>query len=511
GVPVANRSLPELSQLIGYFVNALPLRIQISAESSFLDLLYLVKQNVLQALEHQAYPFEKIVENLQPARSLSHTPIFQHMFAFQPEETETIRLPDIQIRQISVEASSAKYDMMLSLNDQGETISGEWEYSTDLFTRDTMFRLVANFETLLTGIVASPHESISRIPLISASEQQLLSELTQGPSLPLDGSCVHQLFERQVRETPHEVAVECGDEKLTYQELNERSQEVAVHLKEVGVRPGDLVGLCVKRTPELIIGLIGILKSGAAYVPLDPAYPKDRLSAIAEDAQLSFIVGDSSLKRRSATSERRSHHRLSHVIYTSGSTGRPKGVMIEHRSVVAFLGWVHQTYSADELRRVLFSTSVCFDLSVFELWAPLTCGGTVVVVENALSLCEERGADVTLINTVPSALKVLLEHDAVPRTATVINVAGEPLAKELVNAALQLDSVRKVFNLYGPTEDTTYSTFVCFTEPLDTNTTIGRPISNTQVYLLDGELNPVPVGVGGEIYIAGVGLARGYL
>ncbi|MEA5471077.1 amino acid adenylation domain-containing protein [Spirulina sp. 06S082] len=346
--------------------------------------------------------------------------------------------------------------------------------------------------------------------------------------------CVCQLIEIQAQQRPNGIAITFNNQILTYQELNERSNQVARYLQTFGVNTEVLVGVCVERSLEMVIALLGILKAGGAYVPLDPNYPRERLAFILEDTKLSILLSQKSLSNvipqypvqkiyldedwpKIVCQSRENFinpiapHNLAYLIYTSGSTGRPKGVAIEHGSVFALIEWAKEFFTPEQLKGVLASTSLCFDLSIFEIFVTLSCGGKVIVARNALELPTLPTAqEVTLINTVPSAIAELLRMNGIPSSVRTINLAGEPLQNFLVQKIYQLNHIQEVFNLYGPSEDTTYST-VAFVEKGSTEIpSIGRPIANTQIYLLDSHLNPVPLGEVGEIYISGAGVARGY-
>lgn len=348
-----------------------------------------------------------------------------------------------------------------------------------------------------------------------------------------EASGIHALFEAQVARSPDAPALVFGDQVLTYAELNRQANRWAHRLIELGAGSETRVGLCVERSPNMVVGLLAILKAGSAYLPLDPAYPAARLQMIVEDSRPSVLLTQRSLRDRLPRHEavallldgddealaqcstanpgtRAAVGNLAYVIYTSGSTGRPKGVAIEHRSVVTFIRWALSVFTADELSGVLASTSICFDLSVFELFVPLSAGGRVILIENALKLADlPRTADVRLINTVPSVMAALLPLDAVPDSVVTVNLAGELLPTELVNAIYRKTNVKRVYDLYGPTEDTTYSTYTLRLP--DVRATIGRPIDETAAYILDDNLQPVPIGTAGELYLTGMGLARGYL
>ncbi|MFF6995114.1 amino acid adenylation domain-containing protein [Streptomyces sp. NPDC008313] len=409
-------------------------------------------------------------------------------------------------------------------------------YDGALFTDALISRMAANLDTLLRDAARRPDASVGGLALLSDGETRHLLSGVNGTARPYaDGTPVHALVEAQAARTPDAVAVEWRGTVLTYRQLDERADRLARALASGGIAPGSRVGVSVARTHRCVALLLAIHKAGCAYVPLDPAYPADRLNAIAATADLAAVVHDGErppggLDAAGVTAlpftelwEKASAEdggppaitvgpaAPTHLIHTSGSTGQPKGVIVTHRNVAALLAWAEDTYTAGELDRVLFSTSLNFDLSVFELWAPLTRGGRVVVVDNVLALTEDDGLRPTLVNTVPSALNVLLQRSAVPASARVLNVAGEPLSKELVNTAFETTGVRRLFNLYGPSEDTTYSTWKCFTGPITGAPTIGVPIHNTVAYLLDAHGRLVPHGATGELHLGGAGLADGYI
>ncbi|AFZ37662.1 amino acid adenylation domain protein [Stanieria cyanosphaera PCC 7437] len=354
--------------------------------------------------------------------------------------------------------------------------------------------------------------------------------------------CIHQLVETQVAKTPDAIAVIFENQQLTYRELNEKANQLAHYLRSLGVQPETLVGVCVERSLEMIVALLGILKAGGAYVPLDPAYPQERLASITEDAQFPVLLTQKHLTEalpqhqaqtvflekdwqifseqsiNNLINETKSNN-LAYVLYTSGSTGKPKGVAIEHRNTVALIDWATRFFTCEQLQGVLASTSVCFDLSIFEIFVTLSCGGKIILAQNALQLPKLIAAkEVTLINTVPSAIATLYQIHGIPKSVNTINLAGEPLQNSLVQKLYQLDHIRQVVNLYGPTEDTTYSTVAVIPKGWDQIPLIGRPISNTQIYLVEyparrknDPLKLVPDGIEGEVYISGAGLARGYL
>jgi amino acid adenylation domain-containing protein len=554
GSPVANRSRSELEPLIGFFVNTLVLRADLSGTPTFKDLLARVREVCLGAYEHQDLPFEKLVEELKPNRDTSRNPLFQVMFALQNAPRSFSGISGLRIEPIEIQSTRSPFDLSLFLREREGRYIGYIEYSTDLFDRDRIERMAGHFQVLLDGIIANPKQSISTLPILTTSERrQILIEWNDTTvDYPKD-KCIHELFKEQVERTPDATAVEFDGQQITYRELNRRTNQLANHLIGLGVGPEKLVGICIERSIEMVVGLLGILKAGGAYVPLDPAYPRERLAFMLEDARVSVLITserlvedrrwrpvlnevegieDSYLRssipdprlqivcldRDRPTIAQRSEENpktkvgaesLAYVIYTSGSTGEPKGVAIEHRNTVNLLQWAETVYGPEELAGVLASTSICFDLSVFEIFLPLCCGGRMVLVDNALCLeSPSRRNDITLINTVPSAMAELLRSGALPKSARTVNLAGEPLRPELVKQINDPGHIEKVYDLYGPSETTTYSTFALRT--IDGPQMIGRPIANTQIYLFDSNLEPVPIGVVGELYISGVGLARGY-
>ncbi len=427
------------------------------------------------------------------------------------------------------------FELALEVRPAGGGARLTLHYDTAHFTEAFVARMADSLRTLLADGCARPGVPAADLTLLSAPQtRRLLHELNAPAGRPVpDSGTLHAHVEAQAARTPDAPAVEWREEVLTYRELDESANRIARALHAHGVTPGSRVGVSVARTHRTVALLLGVHKAGCAYVPLDPAYPVERLTAIAETADMAAVVLDTGDAGWTAATGARAlpwaelwekargespeppgavtdPASPTHLIYTSGSTGRPKGVVISHRNVVALLGWAWETYRPQELARVLFGTSLNFDLSVFELWAPLTTGGCVVVVDNVLALAEDPRLRPTLINTVPSALRVLLDRRAVRRSTTVLNVAGEPLPKELVNAAFAGTEIVRLYNLYGPSEDTTYSTWKCFTGPTGQAPTIGVPVRGTAAHLLDARGRLVPEGLPGELHLAGAGVCGGY-
>ncbi|MEH1955413.1 amino acid adenylation domain-containing protein [Nostoc sp.] len=536
GSPIANRNQSEIQRLIGFFVNTLVLRTHLSGNPSFLELLNRVREVCVGAYAHADIPFEQLVEELQPDRNLSQMPLFQVMFAWQEDTQKELTLPGLTLNWLPTHGQTAKFDLTLHIVNAEPELKGCLEYNTDLFDAETITRIVEHFCTLLEGIVANPQARLSDLPLLTADElhQQLVEWNNTQVEYPQQ-QCIHQLFEAQVERTPDAVAVVFEDKQLTYYELNVRANQLAHYLKKLGVEPEVLVGICVERSLSMVIGLLAILKAGGVYVPLDPSYPKERIAFILEDAQAPVLLTTALLLEAMSQNKAQvvcldtdwhlvaqqsqenlfsevTTDNLAYVIYTSGSTGRPKGVMIKHASTVAMLDWANKTFAIEAMQSVLASTSICFDLSVFEVFVPLCCGGKVILIENALYLPTlPTDQNITLINTVPSVISQLLRTDSIPTSVQTINVAGEPLHNQLVQQLYQQDNIQQVFNLYGPSEDTTYSTSAWIHKDTNNIPPIGRPIHNTQIYLLDKNYQPVPVGVPGMLYIGGAGLSRGYL
>ena len=533
GVPIANRNRAETEALIGFFVNTQVMKADFDLHTTFLALLQQVKQAAIEAQAHQDLPFEQLVDALESERSLSHSPLFQVMFNHQATSRQQTRLlSDLTVEVLAWEESSAQFDLSLNTVEHASGIAATLTYATDLFERSTVERMLGHWHNLLQGIADQPERRIAELPLLDPRQrQQVLGDWNRTEeAYPVD-RCVHQLVEAQVASTPHATALVHGEQVLTYQQLNRRANQLAHRLRELGVGPEVMVGVALERSPELVVGLLAVLKAGGAYVPLDPEYPQERLAYMINDSRASLLLSQSSLLPRLPEGLRAqavlldqlvlddcpdadlpnltAPGNLAYSIYTSGSTGQPKGVLIEHRNTVALIAWAQSVYSPGDLHGVLASTSVCFDLSVWEIFVTLSCGGYAIVANNALELPTLAARDqVSLINTVPSAIKALHDAGQLPSSVRMINLAGEALKQSLVDQLYQAGGVEKVYDLYGPSEDTTYSTFTLRTAQGRAN--IGRPVSNSRVYLLDGAGGTVPVGAAGELCLAGAGLARGY-
>jgi len=541
GCPVINRSLPEIENLIGSFVNTLVLRTDVSGNPTFRAVLSRVRDVCLSAYAHQDLPFEKLVEELQPQRDLARSPLFQTMFAFQNTPLPNLSLPDLKSESIEVDGGIAKFDLTFSLAEKDQGIAGYVEYSTDLFDHATIGRMIGHFQTLLEGIVSDPDQRISDLPILSEAERnQLLLEWNDTKADYPKNRGIHKLFEEQAERTPDAIAVAFEAQQLTYRDLNTRANQLGHYLISLGVRPGKLVGICVGRSLEMVVGLLGILKAGGAYVPLDPSYPKERLAFMVEDAHLSVVVAqekflesdqlptvssqplhvcldrDWSLVRTQSPETPDSHWHsdsLAYVIYTSGSTGQPKGVQVSHRSVVNCLHSISRRLGFTGRDVLLAVTTISFDIAALELYLPLLVGGTVIVASREeaadgtalLRRLEECSA--TAMQATPSTWRLLLDAGWQGSEPFKIICGGDALSRDLANKLLARGTL---WNLYGPTETTIWSA-VRSVESGESSIPIGRPIANTRIYILDSRLKLVPIGVHGEIYVGGDGLALGYV
>lgn len=538
GTPIANRNRGEIEGLIGCFVNTLVLRTDLSGTPSFRELLGQVREVALGAYAHQDLPFEQVVEALQPDRTLSHSPIFQVMFVLQNAPMVGLELPGLRLTVLELDSQKSRFDLTLAIAQTDEGLLATLEYSTDLFAAGTISRMLGHFQTLLESAVASPDARISEMPILTASEQsQLLHQWNDTAAAYPETACIHQLIEAQVAKTPDAIAAVFDGQSLTYQQLNERASQLAHYLQSIGVQSNQAVALYVDRSLEMLVGLLGILKSGAAYLPLDPALPGDRLHYMLEHSQAGVILTQQHLISTLPSHQARvvcvdadwqnivqheanapaigaNAEDLAYIIYTSGSTGRPKGVQLRHRSVVNFLTSMQREPGLTCGDRLLAVTTLIFDIAALELFLPLTVGACVIIASREVATDGQQLASlmeseqITAMQATPSTWRMLIESGWQGRPQLKILCGGEALprllADELCNRA------GSVWNLYGPTETTIWSTLYPVT-PGEGTVSIGRAIANTQIYLLDQALQPVPVGIPGDLYIGGAGLAAGYL
>ncbi|HEX5715571.1 MAG TPA: amino acid adenylation domain-containing protein [Thermoanaerobaculia bacterium] len=539
GTPVAGRSRLEIEGLIGFFVNTLVLRCDLSGDPGMSEMLRRVREVVLDAHAHQDLPFEKLVEEIKPERSLANSPLFQVMLVLQNAgQAGSAGLSGLQTGRLGTtdEMEAAKFDLTLGVEERrGGGLGLALSYRTELFDAPSVRRMLRHLEALLGSLASDPQRRISELPVLTQPERaQLLVEWNDtGRPGSEEPRCLQELFAAQAARSPEAVAVVDGEREISYGELDRWSNRLANHLRELGVGPEVPVAICLERSTRMIAAILGVLKAAGAYVPLDPAYPAERLRLMLEDSAAPVIVTESALAevvpatagryvlmdgelldRQSAAAPdgRACPDNLAYVIYTSGSTGRPKGVAIAHRSASALLHWAQEVYAAQQIAGVLAATSICFDLSIFEIFVPLTRGGAVILAANALALPELPAARrVTLVNTVPSAIAELVRSGGIPSSVVTVNLAGEPLPPPLVEQIQGLGTVREVYNLYGPSEDTTYSTWARMDPEPGALCPIGRPISGTRSHVLDPRGGLAPIGSPGELFLGGEGLARGYL
>ena len=530
GTPIANRNRAETESLIGFFVNTLIFRTRLSERMTFRELLGQVRETALEAYAHQDLPFEKLVEELQPQRSLSHSPVFQVMFDLQNAPMRDLELQGLRLTPLPFDSRMAKFDLVLTVGETDGRMSGQLEYNTDLFNAATIRRMTRHLEHLLETAVSNPDEQVSRLPLLTDDERrQILFEWNDTQVENPPASCIHELFEQQAAAKPHAVALVHKDEQLTYRELNERANKLARHLRTLGTGPESLVGVCLERSAEAVVAILGILKAGGAYLPLDPSYPRERLSWMLADAGAQIVITEEYMERNAEEIETQINadlrttingENLAYVIYTSGSTGKPKGVLISHRNLV------HSTfarfrYYQERLDSFLLLSPFAFDSSVAGLFWTLCRGGMLVIPEEDshqdpayLAELIERHSVSHLLG-LPAFYELIL-REARPRQLTSLRaviVAGEPCPAELVQHHAETLPHAALFNEYGPTEATVWSSVYRFVPaaPFCGSVSIGRPVANTQIYVLDSQLQPVPIGVTGEVYIGGDGVAHGYL
>ncbi|NPC47683.1 amino acid adenylation domain-containing protein [Corallococcus sp. AB032C] len=544
GTPIAGRPRAEVEGLIGLFVNMLALRSDLSGKPTFKELLNRVHESTLDAYAHQDIPFERLVDALKPERHLSHSPIFQVMFVLQNAPMPTLEAPGLVMEAKPVDTGTTKYDLSLLLVDLPQGLRVIAEYSTDLFERSTAERLLGHYLTLLEGIVAQPDLPISRLPLLpSAERQRVLKDWNDTAVTHPKDATLTSLIEAQVARTPDAVALEFEGSRLTYRELDARANQLAHALRKHGVGPEVRVGLCVERSLEMVVGLLGTLKAGGAYVPLDPGYPQERLGWMLDDARPPVLLVQERLLARLPASDAKvvkldtgweeiarepttapaptaTPDSLAYIIFTSGSTGRPKGAMNAHGPVVNRLLWMQSAYRLTPQDVVLQKTPFSFDVSVWEFFWPLMTGAKLVVAKPGghqdpgylKSLI--ASASVTTLHFVPSMLQAFLDEPGVAECTSLKRVvcSGEALPLELKELCLRTLPGAGLHNLYGPTEAAVDVTFhACQANDGRRSVPIGRPVDNTRICILDAEFQPVPQGAAGELYIGGVQVGRGYL
>jgi amino acid adenylation domain-containing protein len=569
GSSVAGRSRAEFAGVVGYLANQLALRARFSGNPTFQEFLGDVKKTVLEALAHQDYPFALLVKRLHPERDASHSPLFQTMFVLEKAH----RLPELasfalgssgasmdfsglHLESMVLEQRTSQFDLTLMLIDSPSGLTASWQYNTDLFEQDTIRRMSGHFQTLLQAVVSDPEQVITQLPLLNAAERnQMLVEWNRTQVDYPHDKCIHELFEAQVAKTPHAMAVAYRDERLTYEHLNGRANRVARKLRQMGVGPEAVVGIYMSRSTEMVAGVMGVLKAGGAYLPLDATYPRERVMYMMEDAGAGVVVTQREKERELEGSraevlciedvwegegdqeegeqseeevEKRARgENLAYVIYTSGSTGKPKGVMLDHRGMVNYLSWCVDNYAVADGSGAPVNSSIAFDATITSLFSPLLVGKMVTLIPEpdeitALTEALCSGDGFSLVKITPAHLDLLTSsllreqgrgHSRRLITARALIVGGEALSASSLTFWRDYAPGTKIINEYGPTETVVGScVYEVTTETLRYGTVpIGRPIANTEIYLLDGHLQPVPIGVVGELYIGGAGVARGYL
>lgn len=527
-------------RVLGVFINTLPIRISL-ADASVKEIVRETYQRLTELLIHEQ-------ASLALAQRCSGVdasmPLFTTLLNYRHSHQVDGSAGQLSWKGMRVILSGEErtnYPITLSVDDFGQGFSLTAQCIPGIEPERIAAYLGTAITALVNALTQNPQQLLSRLNIIPAAErQQLLVDWNATTAEYPHEQCIHQLFEQQVEKTPDAIAVVFDNQSLGYDELNQRANQVARHLVAFGIRPDSRVAICMERSLDMIVGLLGILKAGGAYVPLDPNYPVERLSYMIGDCAPAALVTQAALQDRfpiegipkvvldlegdvvnTAIAQQPKGNldpvslglcarHLAYVIYTSGSTGQPKGVMIEHSNTVNFISWAKTNFSSGRLSHTLFSTSINFDLAVYELFVPLSTGATVHLVDDLLALNDSLDC-ISLVNTVPSVMNALIGTGQVPPSVRSINLAGEPLKQALVESIFASTQARTVANLYGPTETTTYSTWVTIDKAQAFPCHIGRPIANTQIYILDAELQPVPLGVSGEIYIGGAGVVRGYL
>jgi fengycin family lipopeptide synthetase B len=555
GTVIANRNRVEVEGLIGFFVNTLVMKGDLRGNPTFRELLRRVRTSAIDAYDHQDLPFEKLVEELQPQRNLNQNPLFQVAFSLQNAPRQELTLPHLNVQLLRIGAGRAKFDLTLTLHEMKDGLEGSFEYSTDLFDAARIERMMGHYQELLSEVTAHPEKPVPQLSFLTTAERRyLLSDYGNSTLFPAN-LCAHQRFELQAEHAPQRVAVTSGDEGLTYEELNARANQLAWYLRARGLKPEDRVGVCSGRSVDLVIAILGILKAGGAYVPLDPGYPDDRLAFMLKDAGVRMLLGSQRYQgkltailqevptnsvscavwldgewediakqsnknlRPPATTDH-----LAYVIYTSGTTGKPKGVQVTHRNMVRLFSATEHLFQFRDRDVWTLFHSYAFDFSVWELWGALIHGGRLVVVPYLVSRDPAAFYDllvreqVTVLSQTPSAFRQLIQAE---------NAVGQrPLALRYIifgGEALEMQSLRPWFdrhgdeqprlvNMYGITETTVHVTNRLLSKnDLQSGSVIGFPIADLQVYVLDRWLQPLPIGIPGELFVGGAGLARGYL
>jgi amino acid adenylation domain-containing protein/thioester reductase-like protein len=565
GSPMAGRNRQEIQSLIGYFVNTVVLRTKLTGNPNFREILNQVRQVATDAHNYQDIPYNQVVEALNPQRNLSYNPVFQILFDLQRSLTDKLQLPGLTLQPFLGEHSTSKFDLSLIIEDRGTELIGAWEYSSDLFTQEAISRITENFQTLLNGIVNNPETPINQLPIISAFEQQQILEKWNNTQQDYPESfCIHELFTQQVIKTPDAIAVKFGNQQLTYTQLNQKANQLANYLQNCGVTSEVLVGLYLERSLDILIAILAILKAGGAYLPLDPKYPQTRLTDILNDSQVSIILTQEKLLTSLSSPLPRGEtpltpyqgkiilldtdltiisqqnietpisaikpDNLAYVIYTSGSTGKPKGVMITHQNIVNHATSIIDKYQINSHDRILQFTTFIFDVAAEEIFPAWLSGATLIIcpqemVTNLIEFSQFLAQESLTVVNLPTpywqewVLEIDRKVSQIPDSLRLVITGSDQVLPEKLALWQKLVTEKRQniqwINAYGLTETTITSTVYQLPVNYQLNTThsvpIGRPIANTEIYILDQNLQPVPIGIPGELHIGGAGLARGYL
>ncbi len=543
GCPVANRNHKEVENLIGYFVNTIIIRTNLSDELTFNDLLSEIKETTIESLDNQAYPFAKLVENLNIERSASISPVFQVMFAYHDAFLDTQAKDNISFSVREIHNPAAKFDLVLELEDIGSGLELRLTYNSDLFKESTINRLLSQYQHLLSSVIKNTTKQLSEYSLID--EKLILAKYQELNKTQADYSRnkgIHQLFEEQAVKTPNSIALIFEDKKISYNELNTQANKLARYILTKNVNRKSPIGVQMETSEKVIISLLAILKIGSPYIPLDPYYPKDRNKYIIEHSGVELIITDDNYcdtlsnlditilnidKQEESTSsfsdnnislDDFSSNDLAYIIYTSGSTGNPKGVMVSHQPVCNYLQWMQRTFPMNEVDKILNRTSINFDISVWEIFLPIICGAKLVLARKDILQAPEslyeliKNEGITNLQFVPSSLKIFLDSGLLSSCKSIKRIfsGGEKLSIKLQNqVSSEFDG--ELINFYGPTEATIYATYwECQRDSKLSYVPIGKPISNAEVYVLDDNLKALPQGIVGELYIGGEVLAKGY-
>jgi polyketide synthase PksJ len=537
GSPIANRNRKDIEGIIGFFTNNIVLRTAFSEEMDFNKLLESVKKVTLEAYSNQDVPFEKLVEELHVERNMSRNPLFQILFGMQNTPLPTKIFSEINVSNMDIDGGYSRFDLSLDVHETGDGIALDFEYNTNLFNDDTIIRMAGQYKQLLVEIIKKPRQRLDKIEILTKEDQIILNKLNSTNEKFEDVTNWTKLFEKQAVETPDAIAAVCGNDQISYRELDERSNRLAHYLISLGAGPERVLGIYMERSIWMLVGLLGIHKAGAAYLPMDPIFPQERLKYMLEDAKVKIILSLESLSKTLPLNEAQiicldkewngifklssespqaetAADNLAYLIYTSGSTGNPKGVQIEQRALINFLQSMVKKTGINDKDTLLAVTTLSFDIAGLELYLPLICGAKTVIASREEVIDGSRLAEmlsekgITIMQATPATWRLLIEAGWNGTEGLKALCGGEAFSRELANQLLERCLL--VFNVYGPTETTIWSTL----DKIETCTgpvMIGRPIANTQVYVLDKSMNRVPIGVAGELYIGGDGLARGYL